>query len=226
MLLLGLETSGQVASVAVCDEDGVISQTSVLAKRTHSQVIMPLMTYVLSNASLTLEKIDGFAVSSGPGSYTGLRIGIAAVKAVCFALDKTCAGISALESLAYNMRGFRGYIRPVMAARGELVYTALFKSDGDIISRLSADAILPLSDAAAETAALDGYVVVNGDGAAAFCERAADGGRVKIAPPPARLQTAQSLCYACFAKGAVILAAPDRLNAEYMEATKAEKDLG
>jgi tRNA threonylcarbamoyladenosine biosynthesis protein TsaB len=187
---------------------------------------MPLLKDVLRNAGLTLDAPDAYAVSSGPGSYTGLRIGISAVKAICFSLDKKCAGISTLESLAYNMAGFRGFIRPVMAARGELVYTALFESDGERISRRSPDLIRPLPDVVADTVSLDGDAVINGDGAGAFMERAGGAPRVRIAPPPLRLQLASSLCCACFAGGEPTLTVPDGLNAVYLEATKAEKDLG
>jgi len=221
LILLGIETSGKTASAAVCNQDGIISQTSVLANRTHSQIIMPIVKDVLRNAGLTLDALDGFTVSVGPGSYTGLRIGIAAVKAFGYALEKKCAGISTLESLAYNLAGVTGYIRPVMKARGELAYTALFESDGKKILRISNDEIRPLTDIAEETAALDGSVMINGDGAELFAEYA----EVLTAPPQLRLQLASSLCYACFAKGDAAFAEPCCLNADYMEATKAEKEL-
>ncbi|MDE6595170.1 MAG: tRNA (adenosine(37)-N6)-threonylcarbamoyltransferase complex dimerization subunit type 1 TsaB, partial [Oscillospiraceae bacterium] len=96
MIILGIDTSGKIASVALAasaaltTEEKVLSQTTVYTKLTHSQVILPICRDVLKNAGLELSDVDGIAVSAGPGSYTGLRIGIAAVKAMCFALDKPC----------------------------------------------------------------------------------------------------------------------------------------
>ncbi|MGN0586396.1 MAG: tRNA (adenosine(37)-N6)-threonylcarbamoyltransferase complex dimerization subunit type 1 TsaB, partial [Oscillospiraceae bacterium] len=87
MILLGIDTSGKTASVAVCNENSVLAQTSVLTRLTHSQIIMPLCTEVLKNAGLDLSAVDAFTVSNGPGSYTGLRIGVSAVKAMSFALN-------------------------------------------------------------------------------------------------------------------------------------------
>ena len=230
MIILGLETSGGTASVAVCKRDGIIAQTGLLSNRTHSQIIMPMLKDVLRYAELSLEDIYGFAVSQGPGSYTGLRIGVSAIKAIGFSLSKQCAGISTLESLAFNMAGFIGYIRPVMAARGELVYTALFESDGDKIKRIEPDKIREISEVIQETKSLEGNVVINGD----FCTHIKsaelfESPNIKQAPPHLRLQQASSLCFACFDKfdehGDNAFIDLDHLNADYMEKTLAEKEI-
>ncbi|MDE6745485.1 MAG: tRNA (adenosine(37)-N6)-threonylcarbamoyltransferase complex dimerization subunit type 1 TsaB, partial [Oscillospiraceae bacterium] len=101
MILLGIDTSGKTASVAVCTETSVLAQTTVYTKLTHSQVILPICNDVLKSAGTELSDVDVIAAAAGPGSYTGLRIGIAAVQAMCFALDKHCIGISTLEALAH-----------------------------------------------------------------------------------------------------------------------------
>ena len=105
MNLLGIDTSGNIASVAVCNENTVIAQTTVMTRLTHSQIILPLCKDVLEKAEMTLDDIDRIAVAVGPGSYTGLRIGISAVKGMCFGAEKECVGISTLEGLAFNMSG-------------------------------------------------------------------------------------------------------------------------
>ena len=125
MTLLGIDTSGKTASAAVCTESAVLAQTTVYTSLTHSQVILPICRDVVKSAGLELSDMDGIAVSAGPGSYTGLRIGISSVKAICFALNKPCIGISTLESLANNVSLHRGIICAVMAARLELVYCAV-----------------------------------------------------------------------------------------------------
>lgn len=217
LLLLGIDTSGKTASAAVCTENSVLAQTTVYTKLTHSQVILPICKDVLKSAGLTLSDVDAIAAAAGPGSYTGLRIGIAAVKAMCFALDKPCIGISTLEALAYNVSLHKGIICAVMAARLDLVYCAVFRSDGRSIARLSEDEILPIDELIKRLEAFNEDVVTVGDAA----EKLA-GEKFMTAPPHLKLQLASSLCAAGFTKEPY---SPDRLEAAYMEITKAEKDL-
>lgn len=217
MLLLGIDTSGKTASVAVCTENAVLAQTTVYTKLTHSQVILPICKDVLKSAGLTLSDVDVIAAAAGPGSYTGLRIGIAAVKAMCFALGKPCIGISTLEALAYNVSLHKGIICAVMAARLDLVYCAVFRSDGRNVTRLSEDGLLPTDELTERLEAFDEDVITVGDAA----EKLA-GKRFMTAPPHLKLQLASSLCAAGFTKEPY---PPDSLEAAYMEITKAEKDL-
>ncbi len=217
LILLGIETSGKTASAAVCTENSVLAQTTVYTKATHSQVILPICGDVLKNAGLELSDVDGIAVSAGPGSYTGLRIGIASVKAICFSLDKPCIGISTLESLAYNVRMHRGIICSVMAARLDLVYCAVFRSDGENITRMTDDGILSENDLNKLLEAETGDIVIAGDAADRF-----SGERYIIAPPHLKLQLASSLCFAAFGRK---MGTPDELEAAYLQITKAEKDL-
>lgn len=216
MTILGIDTSGKIASVAAATEEKVLSQTTVYTKLTHSQVILPICRDVLKNAGLELSDVDGIAVSAGPGSYTGLRIGIAAVKAMCFALDKPCVGISTLESLAYNALLHKGVICAVMAARLDLVYCGIFSSDGKSLERLAPDRIISADDLKRELEAFEGDIVTVGDNAEILT-----GDRFGIAPAPLRLQLGTSLCTAAFGKE---LYSPDKLEAAYLEITKAEKD--
>ena len=217
LILLGIDTSGKTASAAVCTEASVLAQTTVYTKLTHSQVILPICKDVLKSAGLELDHVDGIAAAAGPGSYTGLRIGIAAVKGMCFALDKPCVGISTLEALAYNVSLHKGVICSVMAARQELVYGAVFQSDGRTVSRVTEDRILPIDELRSQLEAMEGDILVVGDGSDRLT-----GERFVTAPPHLRLQLASSLCAAAFGKA---MYSPDKLEAAYMEFTKAEKDL-
>ena len=223
LILLGIDTSGKTASVAVCDEETVLAQTSVLTRLTHSQVIMPLCNEVLRNAGIPLSTVDAMVVSNGPGSYTGLRIGVSAVKAMSYAMKKKCLGVSTLESLAYNMRGFRGVICPVMNARLNLMYTAFFTSYQNNISRIFEDSILSTEDIISRLKSYSGDIILVGDGAKEiyFNENILGADNIVLAPPHLRLQLASSLCYASFDKK---FGSADTLNAEYMQETKAEKD--
>lgn len=224
LILLGIDTSGKTASVAVCDEENVLAQTSVLTRLTHSQVIMPLCNDVIRNAGITLQDVDAMVVSNGPGSYTGLRIGVSAVKAMSYAMKKKCLGVSTLESLAYNMRGFHGVICPVMKARLDLMYTAFFTSHQNDIARILDDSILPAKDIVDRLRSYHGDIMLVGDGAREIFSHEEIFGldNVMLAPPHLRLQLASSLCYASFDKK---FGSAENLNAEYLQVTKAEKDL-
>ena len=181
---------------------------------------------MLSDAGKTLSDVDGFAAVSGPGSYTGLRIGIAAVKGLCFGLDKKCTGVSSLMSLAYNFRGIApldSIICPVMHARQELVYNALFKTNKGNIIREREDGITPIKQLADELLSLSQNVILTGDYAEALYDMQKDNcSHITLAPPALRAPLASSLCYAAMDMG---FSSPDELNAEYLQITKAEKDL-
>lgn len=222
MLVLGIDTSGKTASCALCTEDTVLAQNTFVTKLTHSQVILPMVKRLLSDAGKEMSDVDGFCAVSGPGSYTGLRIGIAAVKAICFGLDKKCAGVSALESLAYNFCGTDSLVCAVMHARQELVYTALFRTSADgTVTRLSDDEITELNVLADRLAGLGEKVICVGDHSSAAAARA-ESENVCAAQPALNMPLASSLCYAAMNHGFDV---PDKLNAEYMQMTKAEKDL-
>ncbi|MBP3761189.1 MAG: tRNA (adenosine(37)-N6)-threonylcarbamoyltransferase complex dimerization subunit type 1 TsaB, partial [Ruminococcus sp.] len=122
MLILGIDTSGKTASAALFDSDNEIfvAENTVYTQKTHSQVIMPIVKNILAQTGKTMQDINLIAAADGPGSYTGLRIGVAAVKAMSFALDVRCCGVSTLKALAYNNIAFRGVICSVMKARAEL----------------------------------------------------------------------------------------------------------
>jgi len=217
LTLLGIDTSGKTASVALCTEDKVLAQTTVYTSLTHSQVILPICNDVLKNAGVDLADVDGIAVAAGPGSYTGLRIGISAVKAICFAQNKPCVGVSTLEGLANNVSLHQGIICAVMTARLDLVYCAVFKSDGRKVGRLTDDEILSLEELKSKLEEYDGIIAVVGDAADKL-----NGERFLISPPHLKLQLATGLCSAAFNKE---LGTPDKLDAAYLQITKAEKDL-
>lgn len=220
MLVLGIDTSGKTASVALCSEKAVLAQTTVLTKLTHSQVIMPICEDVLRNSGEKLDNIDGIAVANGPGSYTGLRIGVSAVKAMAYALNIDCVGISTLESLAYNFKGIKAVVCAVMYARLDLVYNAFFESDGNRINRLTNDRIISVEELSNELGKYQNAVLV-GDYAEEFANKYLLE-NILLSAPHLRLQLASSLCFSAFDKS---LSCPDNLNAEYLQITKAEKDL-
>lgn len=223
MLILGIDTSGKTASVSLFDSDKEIflAESTLYTQKTHSQVIMPMVRDIISQTGKTMSDIERIAVADGPGSYTGLRIGVSAVKAMCFALGCNCVGVSTLEGLAYNNVAFHGTVCAVMKARGELVYTCSYKSDGYCMEKLCEEEIVS-RDELAEFLAFNGTdVLLCGDGAEDFFTDYRSP-RFFIAPPQSRLQNASGVCLASLSKQEVT---PDELEVSYLQKVKAEKDL-
>jgi tRNA threonylcarbamoyladenosine biosynthesis protein TsaB len=127
--ILGMDTSSSIASVAVLDNDSFLGEYSINHKRTHSQKLMPMMNELFDSLELKPLDIDAFAVSIGPGSFTGLRIGISTIKGMAQALGKPVIGVPTLEGLAYNVLAYEGCICPIIDARNDNVYTAIFSYD-------------------------------------------------------------------------------------------------
>lgn len=165
--------------------------------------------------------LEIIAVANGPGSYTGLRIGVAAAKAMCFALGCKCIGVSTLEGLAYSNVAYQGVICSVMKARGELVYTCTYRSDGYGLETMTDECIISRDELAQELAFNGEKVLLCGDGAADFFTDYRSSS-FTIAPPYARLQNASGVCLAAISHKPV---SADDLEVSYLQKVKAEKDL-
>lgn len=223
LLILGIDTSAKIASVALMEGETVLAEHTVSTTLTHSQIILPMVKALLSDADKSIEDLDGIAVAAGPGSYTGLRIGIAAVKGMCLGLDIKAAGVSTLEALAWNAVSLRSKIFSVMNARRDVAYFGQYASDGERITRLCEDRVCPVEEIKA--AADDSDIILVGDYAAALKEKLfADCGNVRAAPGANRLQRAVCLCQSVM-NSPERLDIPDRLDAIYLQPTKAEKNL-
>lgn len=146
MRILAVESSAKCCSTAVVEDGKLISEFYTNAGLTHSQTLMQMVDSVLSCARLDLSSIDALAVAKGPGSFTGIRIGIAAVKGLAQSCNIKCYGVSTLEAMAYNFLGENCPVCAVMDARRDQVYTALFDVKGDQIIRLSADSAVCVVD--------------------------------------------------------------------------------
>jgi tRNA threonylcarbamoyladenosine biosynthesis protein TsaB len=162
--LLGLDSSAAAASCAIVENGRLLASGFVNVKITHSQTLMPLVESTLKSAGLTLKDIDGFAVSAGPGSFTGLRISVSAIKGMAFAAGKPVCGVSTLFALAHNLIGQDCIACAVMDARRNEVYNALFEVKGEKITRLTPDRAISIADLQEELSQYD-KVVLAGDGA-------------------------------------------------------------
>lgn len=146
MTILGLECSAKAASAAVTKDGELLCETFTCVPLTHSQTLLPMAESMLKNANLTLSAIDCLAVAAGPGSFTGLRIGIAAVKGLAMGLEIPCCAVSTLEAMAYGLTALDGTILPVMDARCGQVYAAAFDCSEGTITRLCPDRAVLLEE--------------------------------------------------------------------------------
>ena len=137
MNILAIETTGSVSSVALICPGKTIAEFSINSGLTHSQTLMPMLDHTLTAANFNKADIDAIAVSSGPGSFTGLRIGAAAAKGLAFALGLKIVPVSTLDALAYNVFTWEGIVVPIMDARRSQVYTAVYDCVGSKITRIS-----------------------------------------------------------------------------------------
>lgn len=227
-IVLGIDTSGKIASLAIADIDRVLANTTVVTELTHSQVLLPLLKKLLADASLTLDDIDAFAVANGPGSYTGLRIGISAVKGLCFKNNKKCAGISTLKSLAMNVcNGEKSekIVFSVMRARPDVSYFGAYKLSGTKIECIGEDTVCGNEDILKFKQDNNfKSVILVGDNAKGIKESLfKDNDEVTLAPIDKRLQNASSLCMIALNDDS-IFDDTSKLNASYLQITKAEKD--
>ena len=174
MLTLAFESSAKAASVALCDGDRLISQVIQCSGLTHSRTLLPMAEDLLKNTETDMKQIDCFAVAQGPGSFTGIRIGIATVKGLAWAAEKPCIGVSTLAAMAWNGLASGGLVCAVMDARRNEVYNALFRIENGHPVRLCADRAVSLSLLSDEIRETGECPFLVGDGAeltAAFLEK-------------------------------------------------------
>ncbi len=165
MKILAIDSSAKSASVAIAENGRLISECFVNASLTHSKTLMPMTDNALKQANMTIEDIDAFCVNTGPGSFTGIRIGVAAVKGLALCSNKPCAGISTLESIAYNFIDTDCVVCAAMDARCNQVYTALFECKDGKITRLCEDKAVLIDELAKEISVINNIVYLAGDGA-------------------------------------------------------------
>ena len=214
MLTLAVDTSGKTASVALAEDSTLLGLRMVYTARAHSQILLPMVKSLLADTNRNVAGIDVFAAAHGPGSYTGLRIGVAAMQAMAFAQNKQCAGISTLEGLAWNLCGTRGILCAAMAARQNLLYAAFFESDGSLVRRLTDDQIIADVECAAQIAAYAAPVTIVGDGISLLGKLVPD---VTPAPMHLALQSAAGICMASMHHVPV---SPAKLTVHYLQEVK------
>jgi tRNA threonylcarbamoyladenosine biosynthesis protein TsaB len=192
MYILGIDTSTKTGSVAVISENEVIAQYSLNIEVTHSERLMSTVDRVLKDTGIAMSRIDGFAVAMGPGSFTGLRIGISAVKGLAFATGKPVAAVPTLSAIARNLPYAAFPVCPMLDARKNEVYAALFRMDGTAPVMLRPEAVLSLARLADD---IDGKTIFTGEAARLYRQQIVGlfGDRALFAPSSANLPSAAAV---------------------------------
>lgn len=163
MKLLAIESSGLVASVAIVTEEVLLAEYTVNFKKTHSQTLLPMLNEIVKMVELELSQVDAIAVSAGPGSFTGLRIGSATAKGLGLALDKPVIAVPTVDSLAYNLFGTEGLVCPMMDAKRSQVYTGLYDLLGSRFQVVSSQIVVPVEEIIEKINQLGRNVIYLGD---------------------------------------------------------------
>ena len=231
MKILAIDSSALAGSVAVLDGERLLAETFVNTSNTHSETLLPMVAEVLQRAELTADDIDMFAVTTGPGSFTGVRIGVSMVKGLAFGKNKPCVGVSALDALAAGLKELKDIIVPVMDARRCGLYNAVYLSDGGRVERLAPDKLDLPEELAKEVTALAKEKKMNiyfaGDG---YNKAVSATGSARVKPTPIPLRLISAYCVAMAALDKYESAADTSvftdtaLAAVYIRPTEAERE--
>lgn len=218
-MILGIDSSAITAGCALYEDGKIVAEQFLNTSHTHSETLLPMVSAMLESAKLTLGDVDKIAVTTGPGSFTGLRIGISCVKGMCFGAEKPCVPVSTLEAIAYNFVRIDGIICACMDARCKQVYNALFRSENGVITRLCEDRAVSAAALSEELAALGEKVILAGDGAELM--NGFTDGKYELAPIALRFQRGSGVCLAALDKPEIAAAA---LMPSYLRLPQAERE--
>lgn len=201
MRILAFETSAKAASVAVLEDGRLLAEYFQNSGQTHSRTLMQMAEDLLCNCDLTPADVDAAAVAAGPGSFTGVRIGVAAAKGFCWGRQLPCCGVSTLEAMAAGLSLWDGVVVPAMDARRAQVYTAAFETGADGVRRIFDDAAISVEELGERLKKLEKPKILVGDGAE-LCYNTLGKivGGLFLAPENLRMQRAGGVALAAFAQ--------------------------
>ncbi|MBQ4600880.1 MAG: tRNA (adenosine(37)-N6)-threonylcarbamoyltransferase complex dimerization subunit type 1 TsaB [Oscillospiraceae bacterium] len=187
MRILAFETSAKAGSVALLEDGRLLAESYCNTGLTHSQTLLTMAQELLKTAGMTAKDVEAVAVAAGPGSFTGVRIGVAAAKGFSWGAELPCYGVSTLEAMARNLGVWSGYVCPVMDARRSQVYNALFHTDGGKLTRIAADRAISLQELGEELKKLPEPIFLVGDGSILCYNTLAEGVSGLVLPPEHRM---------------------------------------
>lgn len=227
MNILAIESSGLVASVAVYADSIMQAEYTVNYKKTHSQTLLPMIEEIKKMTELDLSSIDAVAISAGPGSFTGLRIGAATAKGLGLALGVPLIAVPTLEGLAYNFCGSDKLICPLMDARRNQVYTGIYEFDGGEFKTVKKQCAIPVEEIIESVNELGREVIFLGDGVPVYKDIIKEKTTVpfKLAPPHMAYQRAGALLErAAYMYENNMFTEPREFAPEYLRMSQAERE--
>lgn len=222
MLVLGIETSTRHGGVAIIGEDRVLCETVLSVEATHSERLLPAVDRALAEAQITLDGLGGIAVSIGPGSFTGLRIGLSTAKGLAYATGLPLVGVPTLEAMAWALPAARWQVCPVLDARKQEVYAALFRHEAEGLRRVMADAALSPEDLCR---LIRNPTLFLGDGVDAYGALLRERLGERMLLPPLASRGARPACVAELGRRRLLQGdrdAPDALVPRYLRPSEAE----
>ena len=223
MLLLAFETSAKAASVALFEGDRLLGEQYQNTGLTHSQTLLLMAQSLLTQCGKTAQEVEAVAVANGPGSFTGVRIGVAAAKGFCWGGEVPIYGVSTLEAMALGLGIYDGYVCPVMDARRAQVYNALFYVNQGVMTRVTPDRAIALSDLEKELKNLEKDVFLVGDGSILCYNTLRETVPTLILPPESNLhQRAVGVGLAALQRQTPD--APEALAPNYLRLSQAERE--
>lgn len=226
MLILAFESSAKAASVALMQDGVLLAESFQNNGKTHSATLMPMAEQILKDCGKKATDLSCVAVAKGPGSFTGVRIGVAAAKGLAWAAEKPCCGVSTLYGMAMQMAALPGIICPVMDARRSQVYNAVFESDGKKLTRLCEDRAISLEDLKKDLESLKKPIFLVGDGSK-LCYNTLSEDMPNLVYPPANLEMQRASGVAMAANEmatAGMLVSPQELEPNYLRLSQAERE--
>ena len=200
MIILAFDSTAKAASVAVCDGDKLLALYNIDNGLTQSELLLPMAENMLKSLKLSFADVDLLACAVGPGSFTGVRIGVALVKGIAFGRDIPCVSVSTLDELAENLAGLEGIIVPCMDARRQQVYTATYRGKDGALEKLTEDRAIAISELAEELKSYAGEpIYLSGDGYA-VAKRGLTAAGVELRETPELLITENAYSVARIAK--------------------------
>lgn len=227
MKVLALDSSGLVASVAVVEDDNLLGEYTINYKKTHSQTLLPMLDEVAQMIELDLATVDFIAVSAGPGSFTGLRIGSATAKGLGLALDKEIVSVPTVDALAYNLWNSPDLVCPLMDARRQQVYTGLYDFSDGVMNTIQKQCVVMIEEIVNQINELGRKVVFLGDGVEPFRDYIEKNVKVEYQFAPALCNKQRAASVACL--GAVLYSQGKAEHArdhkpDYLRLSQAERE--
>lgn len=227
MKILALDSSGLVASVAVTEDDNLLGEYTINYKKTHSQTLLPMLDEVAKMIELDMNTIDAIAVSAGPGSFTGLRIGSATAKGLGLALNKPIVSVPTVDALAYNLWGSPDVVCPLMDARRQQAYTGLYEFCDGRMNTILMQCAVGIEEIISKVNELGRRCIFLGDGVPVFTDYIREHLTVPYAFAPAhcnkqRAASVAALAGILYKQGRMETAAEHR--PEYLRLSQAERE--